>query len=123
MVSKSKLAGFFKGVSKYFTCMIEGYPEGLELIDKHLFIDLLALCSFEIPYGEPEPSTVEKVLLFIEKISQSEGPRILLEQTGKTRLPNGCTLDILSFFRSEYKEYFDPQQFKKPTFYDVFMAQ
>ena len=119
MVSKARLSSFFKGISKHFNCNIEGYPEGLELIDRHLFTDLLALCSFEVPYGEPEPSAVEKILLFVEKIAQSDGPRILLERTGKTRLPHGYTLDILSFFRNEYKNYFESEEFKKPTFYDV----
>lgn len=37
-----------------------------ELIDQHLFVEALALCAFEIPYGDPQPSDIEKVyLLFI----------------------------------------------------------
>ncbi len=38
-----------------------GQPEN-ELIDQHLFVEALALCAFEIPYLEPQPSNIEKVL-------------------------------------------------------------
>ncbi len=36
-----------------------------ELIDQHLFIEAIALCAFEIPYGDPQPSVVAKVNAFI----------------------------------------------------------
>ncbi len=42
-------------VIKYIT------SESTEFIDQSLFVDCLALCAFEIPYREPEPSLVEKV--------------------------------------------------------------
>ena len=33
-----------------------------EVIDEHLFVEALALTSFEIPFKEPQPDTPEKVL-------------------------------------------------------------
>ena len=39
---------------------VVGQPE-CELIDQHLFVEALALCAFEIPYLDPQPSNVEKV--------------------------------------------------------------
>ncbi len=32
-----------------------------ELIDQHLFIEAIALCAFEIPYGDPQPPVIAKV--------------------------------------------------------------
>lgn len=32
-----------------------------EVIDQHLFIEGLALCAFDIPYNDPQPSNIEKV--------------------------------------------------------------
>lgn len=33
-----------------------------ELIDQHLFTEGIALCAFEIPHFDPQPSNLEKVL-------------------------------------------------------------
>jgi len=35
-----------------------------EVIDQHLFIEGLALCAFDIPYNDPQPSNIEKVTIF-----------------------------------------------------------
>ena len=37
-----------------------------EVIDQHLFIEGLALCAFDIPYSDPQPSNIEKVKNFKE---------------------------------------------------------
>ena len=33
----------------------------IELIDEHLFVEALALCAFELPYNDPQPTDIEKV--------------------------------------------------------------
>ena len=30
-------------------------------VDDKYFVDLLALCAFEVPYRDPQPSPIEKV--------------------------------------------------------------
>lgn len=66
--------------------------DGAEFVDDNYFVDLLALCAFEIPYREPQPSPVEKVksglikiLFFVEKLSQTEGTNKILIRSGSTR--------------------------------------
>lgn len=35
--------------------------DGTGFVDDNYFVDLLALCAFEVPYRDPQPSPVEKV--------------------------------------------------------------
>lgn len=37
------------------------------LIDDHLFVEAIALCAFEVPYREPQPSYFEKVFFIRNK--------------------------------------------------------
>jgi hypothetical protein len=90
-----------------------------ETIDQNQFIDVLAQCAFEIPYRSPEPSSVEKIILFAEKMSQSLGSHKILKETGHTRLPNGESLDILNLFKQRYPEYFTKPIPKKVEFFDL----
>jgi hypothetical protein len=126
LVSKSKLNKYFKTTMStdiLFTDTAEN-----DFIDQNIFVDILAQCAFEIPYRSPEPSNVEKVILFIkffkvilfaEKISQSDGPNKVLKIYGQTRMPNGESLDILSIFKSTYPNYFNITETKKMGFFDI----
>ena len=44
------------------------------VIDEHLFIELIALISFEIPYHNQNLTKVEKIILLIERMNRSDGP-------------------------------------------------
>jgi len=41
--------------------------DGTEFVDDNYFVDLLALCAFEVSYRDPQPSPVEKVLFLIKR--------------------------------------------------------
>lgn len=64
--SKSKLYSFFKSISG---CMQITDTNGnlvikldnIEYIDDNYFVDMLALCAFEIPYRDPQPNNLDKV--------------------------------------------------------------
>ena len=45
-----------------------------EKIDEHLFVEILALAAFEVPYHGQQPSNAVKIILFLEKLNHSEGP-------------------------------------------------
>jgi hypothetical protein len=49
----------FDSIGKYIFLYI---LENTEQIEHSLFVDIIALCSFEIVFPEPEPSSIEKVL-------------------------------------------------------------
>lgn len=44
------------------------------VIDEHLFIEALALAALEVVYKEPQPEPFERLVLLVEKMSQSGGP-------------------------------------------------
>jgi len=72
----------------------------MELIDQHLFIEALAIFSFEVCYtGVKQPSNIEKVCFILEKMNQSKGPILIQKQTGHTRSPTGLAWDLLDKVR------------------------
>jgi len=46
-----------------------------EYIDEHLFVEALALAAFEVVYRDPQPSEAEKIILLIERMNNSKGPK------------------------------------------------
>lgn len=78
-----------------------------ELIDEHLFVEGLALIAEEVLYKEPEPNTVERICFLMERMSQSDGPEIVLRKVGHNR--NFCveSQDMLIHLRSRYPEIFE----------------
>ena len=69
LMSKAKLNSFFIAISQYSQI---GNENNI-LIEQSLFIDLLSLIALDIIYPQPEPNSIEKILVLMEKISQSEG--------------------------------------------------
>ena len=91
-----------------------------DFIDEHLFIEALALAAFEVIYREPQPSNIEKVshpsifslscltatffsqiVLLLERMNHSEGPRRIQLAYGVTRFGQGSEngADITSLLR------------------------
>ena len=60
LIGKAKLNSFFNGISQY---SMYGLKDST-LIEHSLFVDLIALMALEMNYPEPEPSTIEKILIF-----------------------------------------------------------
>ena len=113
LMSKTKLNSFFIGISQY---SLIGDDNNI-LIEQSLFIDLLSLIALDIIYPEPEPSPIEKILVLMEKLSQSEGGNMRVINTGNNRV--GDSNDFLDEFKKNYPEYFNNKNKKKETFMDI----
>jgi hypothetical protein len=113
LMSKTKLNSFFIGISQY---SLIGDDNNI-LIEQSLFIDLLSLIALDIIYPEPEPSPIEKILVLMEKLSQSEGSNMRVKKTGNNRI--GDCNEFLEDFKKFYPEYFDNKNKKKNTFMDL----
>ena len=87
------------------------------LIEHSLFVDLIALMALEMNYPEPEPSPVEKLLIFIEKLSQSQGPGKIVLSTGSNRLGNFG--NFLEYFKEAYPGYFSADKFVEDDFSSI----
>ena len=100
LIGKAKLNSLFNAIAQYssFTKKNEYF------IEHSLFVDLIALMALEMVYPEPEPSPVEKMLIFIEKISQSGGLGKMVMRTGNNRIAN-CA-NFIDVFKEIYPGYF-----------------
>ena len=106
LLGKAKLNSFFNGISQYSMYSKKGY----DLIEHSLFVDLIALMALEMNYPNPEPTPVEKILIFIEKLSQSQGLGKISLNTGNNR--QGNYANFLDYFKEFYPSYFN---IEKPT--------
>ena len=113
LMSQSKLNGFFIGISQYSQI----FDDNNILIEQSLFIDLLTLIALDIIYPQPEPNPVEKILVLMEKIAQSNGNNLRVIKTGNNRI--GDSYEFLEEFRKYYPEYFESKTKKKETFMDI----
>ena len=59
-------------------------------------------------YPEPEPSPVEKMMIFIEKISQSGGVEKIAMRTGNNRIGNWA--NFIDVFKNAYPSYFEENE-------------
>ena len=109
LIGKAKLNSFFNGISQY---SIYGEKDS-SLIEHSLFVDLIALMALEMNYPEPEPSTIEKILIFIEKISQSQGPGKIVLSTGNRQANCG---NFLEFFKEIYPGFFNEKNNEEEDF-------
>ncbi len=64
-LSKSRLNSFFEGIIIYKNDGINIHKNKDIVIDFSHFVDILALCAFDITFPEPEPSVVEKVFYIL----------------------------------------------------------
>ena len=101
LIGKAKLNSFFNGISQY---SMYGQKD-ITYIEHSLFVDLIALMALEMNYPDPEPSPVEKILIFIEKLSQSQGPGKIVLNTGSNKL--GYCGNFLEYFKEAYPGYFN----------------
>ena len=104
LIGKAKLNSLFNAISQYSSFIKKNQP----FIEHSLFIDLIALMALEMVYPEPEPSPLEKMLIFIEKISESGGMGKIVMRTGNNRIGN-CA-NFIDIFKNLYPWYFDVNQ-------------
>lgn len=110
-------------------------------ITQDTFIDILAQCAFEVASKSFEMESVDKVnlcvklfqiIMFMERISYSEGPSKILRESGhtkwekifKNRLLTGESTDLMILFRQAYPAYFKIEEIssdkqRKKDFFDV----
>lgn len=116
IISKAKLNAFYGGIAQYSNY---NDNESEVYIEQSLFVDILALCANEIVFPEPEPNPVEKMLILMEKIGQSEGPEKIVIHTGNNRMMSEDALNILDEFKIEYPQYFEEKSEKKENFMEL----
>ena len=104
LIGKAKLNSLFNSIAQYssFVKKNESY------IEHSLFVDLIALMALEMIYPEPEPSPVEKMMIFIEKISQSGGVGKIAMRTGNNRIGNWA--NFIDVFKTAYPSYFEENE-------------
>ena len=104
LISKTKLNSFFIGLAQY-----SAYgDENNLLIEYSLFIDLIALMSFELMYPSPEPTPVEKILIFVDKLSKSQGINKIVLNIGSNR--NTEYSNFIDYFKKFYPHYFSEEE-------------
>jgi hypothetical protein len=113
LIGKAKLNSFYNGISQY---SMYG-KKGNALIEHSLFVDLIALMSLEMNYPNPQPSPVEKLLIFVEKLSQSQGPGKIVLSTGSNRQGN-CG-NFLDYFKEAYPGYFNIEKSVEEDFSSI----
>ena len=113
LIGKAKLNSFYNGISQY---SMYG-KKGNALIEHSLFVDLIALMALEMNYPNPQPSPVEKMLIFIEKLSQSQGPGKIVMSTGSNRQGN-CG-NFLDYFKDAYPAYFNVEKSVEEDFSSI----
>ena len=113
LIGKAKLNSFFNGISQY---SMYG-KQGNVLIEHSLFVDLIALMALEMNYPNPQPSPMEKILIFIEKLSESQGPGKIVLSTGSNKQGN-CG-NFLEYFKEVYPGYFNTEKSEKEDFSSI----
>lgn len=113
LLGKAKLNSFFNGISQY---SMYGQKD-TTLIEHSLFVDLIALMALEMNYPNPEPSPVEKILIFIEKLSQSQGLGKIVLNTGSNRIGNYG--NFLEYFKEAYPGYFTDEKSVEDDFSSI----
>ena len=100
LIGKAKLNSFFNAIAQYSSFI----KKNESFIEHSLFIDLIALMALDMIYPEPAPSPLEKMLIFIEKISESGGVGKIAMRTGNNRIGN-CA-NFIDIFRKIYPGFF-----------------
>ena len=100
LIGKAKLNSFFNAIVQYSSFI----KKNESFIEHSLFIDLIALMALDMIYPEPEPSPLEKMLIFIEKISESGGQGKIAMRTGNNRIGN-CA-NFIDIFRKIFSGFF-----------------
>ena len=104
LIGKAKLNSLFNSIAQYSSFV----KKNESFIEHSLFVDLIALMALEMIYPEPEPSPVEKMMIFIEKISQSGGVGKIAMRTGNNRIGNWA--NFIDVFKTVYPSYFEENE-------------
>lgn len=103
------LAGFYKENSKkkFHVAQSTSENEDDNIIDEHLFIELLVLWSLDVYYRDPQPTPIEKIIYLVEKMTQSSGPAIFRTRKGRNGAGSGECNDFLLHLKLNYPYFFE----------------
>lgn len=74
------------------------------------FVHFFCLCSFELPFKDPQPDSVSRVLYLLQRASQSEYLKEVLVKMGTAALLiKKENIDILSNFKVHFPHYFNQE--------------
>lgn len=128
VVSKAKLLRFFYALAGIYaqtegpehaeSVSVDRAPEQTEsdVIDQHLFVEALALIAAEVNYIRATPTAVHRICFLIEKLNQSTGPIIVLNNKSNSQ-PAIQRVDIIGPLKERYPYIFTPPVYgEKPSF-------
>ena len=73
------------------------------VIDEHLFVEVLALSALEMRFQDPQPTQIEKVIVLIDWMNNSNGAKKMYEANGGD--PND-QIDLLAIIKQAYPHLF-----------------
>ncbi|CAD8117800.1 unnamed protein product [Paramecium sonneborni] len=110
LLTKNKIVQIFQILSKLYENQ-ENSNLKSGLIDQHMFVESLALSALEISYNDDENlSQLEKIYYLIERLNQSDGPRIVQKQLGHTTCPSGQDWDLLYHIKKKFSWLIQQQE-------------
>lgn len=83
--------------------MSTAVADQIEVIDEHLFVEVLALSALEMKFQDPQPSQIEKVIVLLDCMNNSEGAKKMYEASGGD--PND-QIDLLALIKQAYPNLF-----------------
>eukprot|EP00340_Litonotus_pictus_P005073 CAMPEP_0170519826 /NCGR_PEP_ID=MMETSP0209-20121228/5096_1 /TAXON_ID=665100 ORGANISM="Litonotus pictus, Strain P1" /NCGR_SAMPLE_ID=MMETSP0209 /ASSEMBLY_ACC=CAM_ASM_000301 /LENGTH=515 /DNA_ID=CAMNT_0010805803 /DNA_START=1337 /DNA_END=2881 /DNA_ORIENTATION=+ len=104
LISIFKIKLFFK------QCISKELSENInkEVLDINSLIDFISLCSFEVPFKEPQPNALGKLIFLLQKISQSPGmKKVILNMGISSFVLKKENTDILNNFKQHFPHYFE----------------
>lgn len=72
-------------------------------IDEHLFVEVLALSALEMKFQDPQPTQIEKVIVLLDCMNNSNGAKKMYEANGGD--PHD-TIDLLAIVKQSYPHLF-----------------
>ncbi|CAD8200353.1 unnamed protein product [Paramecium octaurelia] len=110
LLTKNKIVQIFQILSKLYENQENSNIKSGH-IDQHMFVESLALSALEISYNDDENlSQIEKIYFLIERLNQSEGPRIVQKQLGHTTCPSGQDWDLLYHIKKRFSWLIQQQE-------------
>lgn len=72
-------------------------------IDEHLFVEVLALSALEMKFQDPQPTQIEKVIVLLDCMNNSNGAKKMYEANGGDPQDS---IDLLALIKQAYPHLF-----------------
>ena len=106
ILPEAVVMNFFKTMSNFFQSNEEEgeYNSSECQIDEHLFVEVLALSALEMKFQDPQPTQIEKVIVLLDRMNNSSGPKRMLDDSGNE---DPSEHDLLSIIKQAYPHLFN----------------